>query len=189
VGEESDRVQLLVRSAALAVALAVALLVGVAPRWSPASGVEAGALGADQADQADQAEPFTGTFEGAAYGTGGTSAPLALALAQRGTEVSGSATLGEGLYVTTARCGGAAVPAGTVEGRGQTQPDNPRHVSVQTAVRVQGIDVPVSLVGDLSPDGQTLTAAASLDVPAFCGPDPTVPGTLQRTDGVAAPVA
>jgi hypothetical protein len=167
-------------------ALAAALLVSVALGWSPAAGVEAGA---PAAEQAEQAEPFSGTFEGTAFGAGGTSAPLALVLAQRGSEVSGSATLGEGLYVATARCGGATVPAGTVEGSGQTAPDDPRHVSVQTTVRVQGVTVPVALTGDLSPDGQTLTAAASLDVPAFCGPDPTVPGTLQRTDGAAPPAA
>jgi hypothetical protein len=164
------------------VALAAALLAGVAP-------VVVAAAGEVDASASEQAGPFAGTFEGTAFGAGGTSAPLTLSLAQRGTEVSGSATLGEGLYVATARCGGAAVPAGTVEGSGQTAPDDPRHVSVQIAVRVQGVTVPVALSGDLSPDGQTLTAAATLDVPAFCGPDPTVPGTLQRAGGDAAPAA
>jgi hypothetical protein len=167
-----------VRSAALALVLLVASAAGVA------AGARTAATGAS-----DLAGPFEGTFEGTALGSGGTTAPLTLALTQRGTEVSGTVSLGEGLYVATAACGGAPVPAGTVQGSGQTPPDDLRHVRVQTSLRVQGVAVPVSLAGDLSPDGQTITAVAALDVPAFCGPDPEIPSTLQRTAGDAAPAA
>ena len=123
---------LMVRSAALAFALFAGVVVSAGAAASGAS---------------DQAGPFEGTFEGTASGAGGTTAPMTLTLVQRGSEVTGTASLGDGLYVTSTRCGGAPVPAGTVQGSGQTLPDDPRHVDVATAISIQGFTVPVSLVG------------------------------------------
>jgi hypothetical protein len=137
----------------------------------------------------EPAGPFEGTFEGTAYGARGTSAPLTLTLTQSGSEVSGTAALGEGLYVTTAGCGGAPVPAGSVQGSGEAAPDQPHRVSIRSAVDLYGISMPYLITGDLAPDGQSITVTATLDVPAFCGPDPSGTGTLQRTDGATAPAA
>ena len=92
---------LMVRSAALAFALFAGVVVSAGAAASGAS---------------DQAGPFEGTFEGTASGAGGTTAPMTLTLVQRGSEVTGTASLGDGLYVTSTRCGGAPVPAGTVQG-------------------------------------------------------------------------
>jgi hypothetical protein len=173
--------------------LALALLPGLAGTLGAALALRApsvaGASAIQDALEDPLGGPFEGTFEGTAYGSQGTSAPLALALTQRGTEVNGTATLGEGLYVTSARCGGAPVPAGTVQGSGQTAAENLRQVRLQTEIQVQGFTVPVFLSAELSPDGQTLTGALALDVPALCGPDLSLPGTLQRTAVAGAPVA
>jgi len=150
------------------------------------------AAAAPEAAVSEQAGPFEGTFAGTAYGAGGTAAPLTLALTQRGTEVSGTAGLGPGLAVATANCGGAPVPAGTVQGTGQTPAENPNHVTVRSAIDVQGVTIPLVISGDLTPDGQSLAATATLEVPRFCGPWPTVAGTLQRTgapDESASPTA
>jgi hypothetical protein len=152
--------------------------------WSAAVVAAAPEVGASE-----QPGPFEGTFEGTAYGAGGTTAPLALTLTQRGAEVNGTAGLGEGLYVATAGCGGAPVPGATVQGSGQTSPDNPNRVTVRSALEVQGFSIPLLLTGDLAPDGQSIAATATLDVPSFCGPDPALPGTLQRTAGPPAPAA
>jgi hypothetical protein len=174
-----------VRTTLLALAISLS---GAGMLWAPAP---AGASEIHNPHEEEPAGPFEGTFEGTAYGSQGTSAPLALSLTQRGTggAVTGSATLGEGLYVTSARCGGAPVPGGTVQGSGQTPAEHPRQLWLQTEIQVQGFIIPVSLSGELSPDGQTLSGALALDVPALCGPDLTFPGTLQRTGGPGAPTA
>ena len=174
-----------VRTTLLALAISLS---GVGLLWAPSP---AGASEIQEPLGVEPAGPFEGTFEGTAYGSQGTSAPLALSLTQRGTggAITGSATLGDGLYVTSARCGGAPVPGGTVQGSGQTPAEHPHQLRLQTEIEMQGFIIPVSLGGELSPDGQTLTGALSLDVPALCGPDLSFPGTLQRTGGAGAPAA
>ena len=89
--------------------------------------------------------------------------------------------------MTTAGSGGAPVPAGSVQGSGETTPDQPHRLSIRSAVDLYGISMPYLITGDLAPDGQSITARATLDVPGFCGPDPSVPGTLQRTAGATDP--
>jgi hypothetical protein len=64
---------------------------------------------------------YQGTFTGTATGDSGSSAQLTLNLLQNGAEVSGTATIGEGLMVDTggAVCPGVvSVPSGTIDVQG-----------------------------------------------------------------------
>jgi hypothetical protein len=130
----------------------------------------------------DDPRPFNGVFSGIAFGDRGTQAPLSLDLSQQGPDVAATATLGEGLYVATRFCGGATVPAGTVDGTGHVDLDAPGRVWTSASFDVQGFPVRMAIQGDLSEDGQALAAEATLDLPSFCGTDPVLTGTLLRVD-------
>ena len=155
-------------------AACLALLVAAAPAAANLA-YEEDILGADL-------RAFDGLFAGTAYGDRGTQAPLSLELSQQGPDVVATATLGEGLYVVTRFCGGATVPAGTVDGNGHVDPDAPGRVWTSASFDVQGFPVRMAIQGDLSEDGQTLAAEATLDLPSLCGTDPVLTGTLQRID-------
>jgi hypothetical protein len=140
----------------------------------------AGPVGAASVGSTD-VQPFAGRFEGTAYGDDSTQAPLSLTLSQQGTGVDGTVTLGDGLYVRSRYCGGAAVPAGTASATGEIDPQDPNRVQASAAFAVQGIPLTIAVQGDLSPDGQSLATQATISVPAFCGPNPVLETTLQRT--------
>lgn len=143
--------------------------------------------------QPDQAEPaqkssgrnvLTGTYEGTVQGDGGSTAILRLELVQQGTAVVGTATIGEGLQINAGGfCGRFPVPATRLQADEQLDSPTSRHLSTTSSVSVEGFEIPVVLEATLSEDGQTITAAATLETPALCANDPTVSGTLARVGG------
>ena len=128
--------------------------------------------------------PFDGAFEGAILGDAESSAPLSLALTQEETLVSGTVTLGEGLFVNVGGgfCGGVqGVPASAFQVSGLTSPDNPRHLESNSSIEINQITIGVRVVADVSEDGDQLTAQVILTTPLFCL-NPQLPATLQRLE-------
>jgi|SwirhirootsSR3_FD_contig_51_6963435_length_698_multi_1_in_0_out_0_1 hypothetical protein len=123
---------------------------------------------------------FAGTFRGTVHSDDGSSAPLELKVTQHGRDLSGIATLGNGLSVDGGFCGSSAIPPTTRQVTGRTQANDPRRISVSSQFDVQGIPVTVALNGNLSLDGKSAQAQAKVDIPFFCGHDPTLSGTLYR---------
>lgn len=125
---------------------------------------------------------FTGSFSGVLYGDDGSEAPIELELVQDGRVVSGDLTVGRGLLINGGNCGAVAVPETTQSAAGTTTARAPRHLDAGATFKVQGITVTIDLDGDLSRDGQTLTSAATIDLPWLCGRDPVIAGELTRID-------
>ncbi len=125
--------------------------------------------------------PFTGTFEGVMFGDNDSSAPLELQLVQRGAAIEGAAMLGEGLVVRAGGvCGSFPIPAITINAADELDHAGERTLSTTTSVNVSGFDIPVELQASLDPDGDTVTASATIYPPALCGANPTVTATLTR---------
>lgn len=124
---------------------------------------------------------FAGKFEGYLTGDRASRAPITLELTQAGSVVSGDITIGKGLVVDGGVCGVAAVPAGEQSAKGMVSARNPRHLDAAADLTVQGLDIQIELDGDLSADGKTLSAVATIDLPWLCGGDPVIEGTLDRT--------
>jgi hypothetical protein len=126
------------------------------------------------------ASGFSGTFEGTLTSDSGSSAPASLTLLQDGLTVSGTINVGQGLVVDGGNCGQTTVPAGNVSANGQLDPATPNRLDAGSMFNVQGLAIELRLVGDLSADGQTLTAQATIDLPLLCGRDPVISGTFMR---------
>lgn len=141
--------------------------------------VSSPALAGTQAALRDRG-PYEGTFSGYVYGDKGSRAELTLDLTHRGDLVTGTAELGEGLYVSAGRCGGSMLAPAVQEVRGETLPRNPNMIQAETEFTVSGIKIGVELVSDLSKDGETLEAEVEIDIPWICGRDPVLTGTLSR---------
>lgn len=124
---------------------------------------------------------FAGTFEGYLTGDQDSRAPITLELSQSETTVTGDIVIGRGLVVDGGLCGAAAVPATTQTAAGKTTTRTPRHLDAGAVLEVQGMDIRIDLIGDLSADGDTLTAEATIDLPWLCGRDPVISGALDRT--------
>ncbi|MEZ4519428.1 MAG: hypothetical protein R3C44_22240 [Chloroflexota bacterium] len=147
----------------------------------------------DQSDPAQAAETeiqiigadpinsgFNGTFIGTLVGDANSSAPATLTLTQNGNVVSGTISVGEGLLVDGGNCGQTAVPQGSMAANGQMDPANANQLNASSMISVQGLAIELTLTGDLSADGQNLTAQASIDLPLLCGRDPVIDGTFVR---------
>lgn len=129
----------------------------------------------------DEFGPFTGTFQGTMVGDNDSSAPLELQLVQRGRNIEGAATLGEGLIVRAGGvCGSFPIPAITLNASDQLDQAGERTLSTSTTVTVSGFEIPVELQAQLDADGNTVTAQATMYPPALCGANPTVTATLTR---------
>lgn len=124
--------------------------------------------------------PYEGVFYGTMTGDNNTSALMALQMTHRDGVVEGKIYLGEGLFVDAGVCGKAEIPSMRQYATGQTQPDNPNELSVHSNINVSGFDIGVELHSNVSADGETLTAQASIDLPWICGRDPSFTGTLDR---------
>lgn len=125
---------------------------------------------------------FAGTFEGYLVGDQNSRAPITLELSQDGKTVSGDIVIGSGLVIDGGVCGLAAVPAGKQSAAGQVSARDARHLDAGAALDVQGMRIKIDLDGDLSRDGETLSAVAKIDLPWLCGVDPIVEGSLERAD-------
>lgn len=122
--------------------------------------------------------PFEGTFQGTVYGDKGSKATLTLDLNHRGELVSGTASLGSGLYIDGGFCGAGYVPASSQVARGKTSAKNPKVLNATTQFKVAGVKVKLLLDGEVSPDGEAIEAKARIDLPWLCGGDPIITGTL-----------
>ena len=142
--------------------------------------VSLSASAAPEAAKAKKAGPFEGTFAGTVKGDNGKSANLSLDLTHRGDEVKGFVVIGEGLYVDAGMCGKGYVPAGTQFARGETSSKNPSQLSAESRFKVSGISVKIKLDGEVSDDGDELSAKAKIDLPWICGHDPVISGTLYK---------
>jgi hypothetical protein len=125
--------------------------------------------------------PYEGTFKGLAYGDKGSSAPLALELTHRGNQVEGNVFLEEGLYISAGFCGAVNLPATSEYVAGQTLRWNPRRLVVSPTFDVGGFEVAVDFESTVSADGDVIAAKAKVDLPWFCGRDPLLTATLNRS--------
>ena len=158
------------------------ILVVLAALSTMAVGVYAapGGIGRDKVREGQAVGPYEGTFHGYVYGDRGSKAPLTLELTHRGEQVEGDLSLDRGLYVDGGRCGAFNVPSGVQYASGQTLSNDPRRLIAQSTVDVGGFGIGVDLESDVSPDGETVTAQATIDLPWLCGRDPVLTGTLHR---------
>ena len=124
--------------------------------------------------------PFEGVFSGVLYGDNNSRAPIALQMTHRDGVVNGRLYLGKGLYVNAGMCGKTEIPAMMQSASGRTLPSNPNKLAVNTSFNMSGFDIDVDLTSTVSADGETLSAATSIDLPWICGRDPSYSGTLYR---------
>ena len=131
-------------------------------------------------DTLPQAGPYEGIFYGTIQGDRNSQAPIAMALKQRGEQISGTIYLGEGLFVDGGVCGKSQVPATRQSASGVNQSSDPNRLQAKTSFNVSGFQIEASLNSRLSADGNTLTATAKADLPWLCGSDPTLDINMQR---------
>lgn len=150
-------------------AVTLAVLVGFGAMATPASAAARTTSG------------MNGTFSGRVSGSDDSSAPLTVTLSKSGKTITGTGTIGTGLVASAGWCGTYNIPARSYTGSATIDPTNPNHVSWSSTFETGGVSIPVTMVGDLSADGTTITAQAIVDIPMFCGADPSFPATLTRT--------
>jgi hypothetical protein len=115
--------------------------------------------------------PFQGTFSGTAIGDSDSSAQLTLNLAQNGTSVAGTATIGNGLKVDTGGfiCPGLVpVPTGTIPVTGSASAEDPTHLEAKSSLSGSGLTITGGVTADLSKDGKTMDIELNLEVPWPC---------------------
>jgi hypothetical protein len=105
-----------------------------------------------------------------------------LTLVQDGSNVSGTITVGEGLFLDGGNCGETAVPAGTQSASGEVDTTTPNHLDARATFTVQGFIITFDLDADLSADSQMLTGEATIDLPFLCGRDPVIMGSFARME-------
>jgi hypothetical protein len=126
---------------------------------------------------------YQGTFTGTAMGDSGSSAQLTLNLLQNGKEVSGTATIEEGLMVDTggAVCPGVvSVPSGTIDVQGSVSNQNPRHLEAKSSVTAMGLTITGDVGADMSQDGKNMDITIKLNVPWPCH-GTTIKANLSRS--------
>ncbi|MFW5942237.1 MAG: hypothetical protein ACOC9V_04915 [Chloroflexota bacterium] len=127
--------------------------------------------------------PFTGAFAGTIHGDAESSASLQLDMVQRGRQIEGTATLGEGVVVNAGGfCGAFDVPALTLNANDELDQVDGRQLSTTTTVEVNGFEVTVELEATLAPDGESMVAEATMYPPSLCGSNPTMSATLTRVE-------
>lgn len=141
------------------------------------------AFAAPNNDPSLQAGPYEGIFYGTIHGDRDSKAPIAMALKQRGEQISGTVYLGEGLFVDGGVCGKVQLPATQQSASGINQSSDPNRLKATTMFNINGFQLDASLNSHLSADGSTLTATAKADLPWFCGSDPTLDINMQRYVG------
>ncbi|HSR32335.1 MAG TPA: hypothetical protein VLY63_17370 [Anaerolineae bacterium] len=131
-------------------------------------------------DSSAEVGPYEGRFYGTARGDADSHATLALYLTHRGNQVKGIVFLGEGLYVDGGICGEGTVPATVQFVEGHTESRDPRRLAVTPTFDVGGLELSVDFEGTVSADGEVISADAKVDLPWFCGRDPSLTGILHR---------
>ena len=138
-------------------------------------------VSAAPAEKKDKPGPFEGTFHGTVYGDKGSKAPISLNLRHRGELVTGTVSMGEGLYVDGGFCGAGYIPASSQVANGRSSTKNPHQLNATSQFKVAGVNVKILLDGEVSPDGEEIEAKARIDLPWLCGGDPVITGTLLKS--------
>jgi hypothetical protein len=129
---------------------------------------------------AEPAGPYEGTFSGYVYGDRDSRAAITLEMTQRENLVEGTLHLSEGLYVDGGRCGGGYLPASVQSASGETLSTDPNRLQASTVFNVSGLQITAEFDSHVSPDGELLTAQASIDLPWLCGRDPLLKAELSK---------
>ena len=124
--------------------------------------------------------PYEGSFMGIAYGDEGSRAPLALELTHHGSQVEGTVSIGEGLYVDAGLCGSFDLPAIEADIEGQTLERNPRRLEASPTLDTGAFEFVVDFESEVSSSGRVIVTRANVDLPWFCGQDPVLSGILLR---------
>ena len=124
--------------------------------------------------------PYEGVFYGYVHGDKDSKAPLILVLTHRGNQVQGDVYLGEGLYVSGGVCGEYDVPGVVQTVAGTTDVKDPKRLVVTPTFEVGGFELSVDFESNISADGDSVTAEAGIDLPWFCGSNPSLTTTLLR---------
>lgn len=130
-------------------------------------------------EKVTQTGPYNGTFRGYVNGDRGSQAPAVFQLSQNGDLVSGTVSLGEGLYIDGGWCGKGYIPTVTQSGRLHTYPNDPSQIQMITSFKVSNFDIGVTLNSKITTDG-TINATGSIDLPWICGRDPQISGILSK---------
>jgi len=139
-----------------------------------------GSLTAQAAGIATAYGPYKGQFSGIVSGDRGSEAPITLDLIQRGEDISGTVSIGEGLFIDGGLCGAVAVPAVEQAVTGKTVKGHPDQLDVELSFNVSNIKIGVNLESRISADGKNIEAEAKIDLPWLCGRDPLIRGELER---------
>jgi hypothetical protein len=126
--------------------------------------------------------PYEGVFDGYVSSDNGSRAPITLDLTQRGEDVEGVVTLGEGLYVNAGMCGGTSIPTSEQEFAVSTEPGKPDQLSTLLTFDVSGYQIGVNLESLISEDGNEITSQVNIDLPWICGRDVMLTGILYRIE-------
>lgn len=124
--------------------------------------------------------PYQGMFSGSVRGDRGSRAPITLDLIQRGEDISGTVSIGEGLTIDGGMCGAVAVPAAEQVVSGKTLRGHPDQLDTELSFKVSNIKIVVNLESRISADGKNIEAEARIDLPWLCGRDPLIRGELER---------
>jgi hypothetical protein len=127
--------------------------------------------------------PFDGTFEGVINGDAGSSAVVSIDMTQTGTNLAGTATVGEGLLVDVGGgfCPGVQeVPATTMDLAAETSASNPRHLEESSNLVVRGYTIGIKIVVDVSAEGDVMNVRMDLLMPWPCR-SVTMQAALART--------
>jgi hypothetical protein len=116
--------------------------------------------------------PFEGTFKGKIEGDDKSSTDATATFQHRGVDVSGSIVLASALRIQfKPPCGLEPVDVTTIPLTAKWDPAKPTHVEASTDVEektekfpgIKSIQVRISIVADLQPDGKTIEAKVTLD--------------------------
>jgi hypothetical protein len=129
---------------------------------------------------ADVVGPYEGVFRGTAYGDSASRAPLELELMHRGNQVTGTVSIGEGLYVDGGLCGAVNVPAIAQPIAGETLLKDARRLEANPVFDLGNFDLKVDFESTVSDSGDAISARVKLDLPWFCGRDPVLTATVHR---------
>ena len=124
--------------------------------------------------------PYQGQFTGFVSGDRGSEAPITLDLIQRGEDISGTVSIGEGLFIDGGWCGAVAVPAVEQAVTGKTVKGHPGQLDVELSFNVSNLKIGVNLESQISADGKAIEAEAKIDLPWLCGRDPQILAELER---------
>jgi hypothetical protein len=124
--------------------------------------------------------PYEGTFRGAAYGDKGSSARLELELLHRGSNVTGTVSIGDGLHVDGGLCGAVDIPALSQSIAGETLGTDAHRMEANPVFEVGGLDLKVDFESNVSLTGNVISARVKIDLPWFCGRDPMLTARLYR---------